>query len=194
MPAQSGIGERSHSWVPLASRQCTGKMPVPPCDERVGNIQSRLAWGDGQLEPLPVPGAERVGRFEPHGRRADVVPLRRARERAGLLVQREPGRAFEELEPVLLDVPEPVRVLLAIGLRVLPALVVAQRGEGLGLVVVRSADARRRDRLPQESLLTPAQPMCKGVRQEPWLGGQAYPSRRLGIGRVVGHIDHLERV
>jgi len=42
-PSLSGTWKRSHGWVPLASRQCTGKMPVAPRKHRPRTVPSRLA-------------------------------------------------------------------------------------------------------------------------------------------------------
>ena len=41
--ARSGTWERLHGWVPLASRQCTGKMPVAPHEHGARTIRSRVA-------------------------------------------------------------------------------------------------------------------------------------------------------
>ena len=47
--------EGRHGWVPLASRQCTGKMPVAPSEERAEATPPRAEGSDRQTPPRTTP-------------------------------------------------------------------------------------------------------------------------------------------
>jgi len=48
-PTRCGTWKTLYGWVPLASRQCTGKMPVPPCNYRAKVIRSCVVAAFGVL-------------------------------------------------------------------------------------------------------------------------------------------------